>query len=757
MIILNETAFTLAPLAGQVNYPGRSMTVIVKGTFRLLDGRVAEPLEEQEYTSGDQPYPGDEEQEGPSRYESDLCPFKPRTDLLLVGSCYPPRAPVAECKVGFHVGRHGGELRVIGDRRFEKGLLRVSVTDPLPFERMELRAEKAFGGPGFPANPHGKGVEVLEQDGRKVQPLPNIESPKDPVTSPKSRPQPAMFAPFGRMWERRMQQAGTYDERWQKERWPWFPKDFDWAHFNSAAPEMQVDGYLHGDEPVRLTNLHPDFPEFESSLPGIRVRAFSNRLVDREARFAELEMNLDTVWVDADEHTLVLVWRGVQEVESEELDDVEHLYVVAEELANDPADTADWRHRFDRRLASLAAPEEDDVVDDLGEAPQEGEVSAAEDDAEDSDAGFDAESANIDAELAAAGVDAEEAVRRLSAQAPVDEEDEDAPAPEPLAEPWTRERVAASREAGEDLSDAPLGGLDLSALDLQGLDLSGADLSGANLRGANLSEAILSEVRLDGADLSGAKLSGANLAGATADSLKLCEAELLEADLAGVVLRNLDASRASLAGANFEDAELPAAVFDGCDGSGAVFSGCRLQDASFRGGNLTAAIFAGASLERVRFSDVRMETAVLEGALATGADFSNADLKGLRASEQGRFNEAVFAGARGDDSIWAESDLSGSDLAGVDFPGADFTGAVLAGADLHAADLREARLLKADLRGAVLREVDLFRGNLERADASEADLRGSNLYEVNLLGTVLDDARLDGADLGKTLLAGEDS
>ena len=84
MEFVNLTQFQFAYLPGRNNFPGHSLTLIVKGTFKLRPAEVAIPVEDQPFPTGDELYPDDEEGTGAPRYENDFAPFKPRTDLLLV-------------------------------------------------------------------------------------------------------------------------------------------------------------------------------------------------------------------------------------------------------------------------------------------------------------------------------------------------------------------------------------------------------------------------------------------------------------------------------------------------------------------------------------------------------------------------------------------------------------------------------------------------------------------------------------------------
>jgi hypothetical protein len=51
--------------------------------------------------------------------------------------------------------------------------------------------------------------------------------------------------------------AGTYDEKWEKERLPLLPVDFNERYYQCAPEDQQVLGYSKGGEPVELHHLSP--------------------------------------------------------------------------------------------------------------------------------------------------------------------------------------------------------------------------------------------------------------------------------------------------------------------------------------------------------------------------------------------------------------------------------------------------------------------------------------------------------------------
>ena len=259
--------------------------------------------------------------------------------------------------MAFQVGKHRHVLRVSGDRYWGARTGRWVATEPEPFTEMPLAWARALGGEGYGPNPVGKGLsEAVGLDGVLRRPLPNVEDPAALVTSPDDRPEPAGLGPLSPLWAQRRAKLGTYGDDYVERHWPWFPEDFDWAYFNAAPAALQVEGYLRGDEPVVLENLHPEHQRYVSRLPGLRVRCFVTRVGERgEERFDEVEMRLDTLWIDADAERLVLVWRGWTGVADEDFEEVRHAFIVTEPTTEAPRGLDHYRVRLADRLAEEAA------------------------------------------------------------------------------------------------------------------------------------------------------------------------------------------------------------------------------------------------------------------------------------------------------------------------------------------------------------------------------------------------------------------
>lgn len=194
------------------------------------------------------------------RYDIDLGPPKPATDILLNGHAYAQGTqPVEELHVGFRVGSMKRLAKVSGDRYWRRGMLLTSASKAVPFMRMPLVYERAFGGDApdaehGSANPLGRGV-APDADGRVW--LPNVELLTNPVSKPGDRPAPMSFGPIPCHWPERRQYAGTHDEAWLEQRYPLPPQDLDPRHWQLAPAAQQVEGHLRGGEEVVLVNLTP--------------------------------------------------------------------------------------------------------------------------------------------------------------------------------------------------------------------------------------------------------------------------------------------------------------------------------------------------------------------------------------------------------------------------------------------------------------------------------------------------------------------
>jgi uncharacterized protein YjbI with pentapeptide repeats len=655
-----------APLAAattcwQLDPPREALTLVVKATFDLVAGARATIREEPDALSGDV-YAGDD-LAGSLVYASDFAISKVRADVVLTGHACAPGGSATSARVTFRFGdpaTTGGFERavdVLGDRVWSRVGIAMAPGDPAPFERMPLVYERAFGGPGFAANPVGI-------------PLPNLEDPDHRIQAPGRAASPACFAPIPPLWKERWSKLGTFDAAWLASRWPYFPADFDAAHFQ-AAPRSQQLEQIRGDETYRISGAGAEV--LGGALPGLRARAFA---LLGAGDLVEISLRLDTAAFDADEAKVNLVWRGSFEVSDEEAPEIETLFVCTEELARDPRPLEEIR----ALLVEAVAPSgpEDEVASERAPPP------------------------------------------------PPD------PAARAAAREALLTRVAAGEALdGADLADAELVDLDLRGRSLVGANLKGAVLRGCCLAGADLSGAVLAGADLTDADLTGAVLAGADLVGATLAAAILDEADLEGADLSGVRAPGASFRRARgeavqlasgtftdarfddarLAGADFTEAKLDRAGFEGAalpevrlyhaSGEGARFDGARLDEARCDDANLVKCSFAGAHAPSSVWEKATISGSVFTGANLAGASFSRATCEGVVFhrvdAREARFMRARLAGA----------ELVGANLLEADFERADLGAADLRGANLHGAETWRAKLGGAKLDRAIVTATKL--------------------------------------------------
>lgn len=339
MELINPTPLVLQAIPQQIRRNGFILVLIVKGTFEVRgDGRLKLATEQLPVLFGDE-Y-NDPDQGGSVRFEADLTPFKPRTDIILAGHAHSPLGkPTTHLEVGLQVGTRKHALVVFGDRYWDANTVHDGMTPTEPFTTMPLVYERAFGGMDelngavYEANPVGRGFMVDRPPDDHPFPLPNLERPDQLIRTWQDRPPPAGFGVVGKTWQPRAGHLGTYDEQWQETLAPGPPKDFRSDFFNSAPAELQIQSYLRGDEPVQLTNLTPD-GLLRFQLPGLQIQAGVTRTERDERGYSqegttrthEPAMHLDTLGLLPDQRRFFLVWRGhcpIGDLTAQDVDRVE--------------------------------------------------------------------------------------------------------------------------------------------------------------------------------------------------------------------------------------------------------------------------------------------------------------------------------------------------------------------------------------------------------------------------------------------------
>jgi hypothetical protein len=315
--LINATGMAAGYTLGMEPSGAERLVVAVKGTF-TLPARGEEPTlaEEQVPLTDADKFTGEPGLSAVTA-ECDWAPYKPRCDILLNGSAHAPGGkPAQRVQVGIKIGNWQKLFTVVGDRMWRGGPVPRAGT-PEPFEVMPISYDRAFGGVDnfhpdpaqhrtYLPNPVGRGYHrLLEPYLVDNTPLPNSEESNAPVTTPNGDYRPMSFGPIGRNFLARYPLAGTYDQNWQDNVFPFLPADFNPAYFQAAPEDQQVDK-IAGGEPVILLNLTPDgrrdFPLPQVDVPVV----FFRRKGGRE----EIKGTIDTVLIEPDMQRLSLVWRA---------------------------------------------------------------------------------------------------------------------------------------------------------------------------------------------------------------------------------------------------------------------------------------------------------------------------------------------------------------------------------------------------------------------------------------------------------------
>ncbi len=260
--LANRTPFK-AERTWIVDKDGRKhWTVVVKATFDISPDGTTEIAEEQLEPTPAPQYVG-EDGVSSLQYEMDLVHAKPGTDVYVNGYAHAPRGkPTDRVVVGLQVGPRQKALEVTGDRTYERDVTSVSPSAPLPFVKLPLVYERAYGGfdathPDplhqvmFAANPIGVGV-AKSSASLLGKPVANISVPGQAPTHGA-----AGYGAIGSHWEPRCKFAGTYDGAWIEQRKPLLPTDYDPRFAMCAPADQQFAPYLRGGEQIGLVNMNP--------------------------------------------------------------------------------------------------------------------------------------------------------------------------------------------------------------------------------------------------------------------------------------------------------------------------------------------------------------------------------------------------------------------------------------------------------------------------------------------------------------------
>lgn len=317
MELINATRMTAGYNMGLEPSGRELLVVVIKGTFVLP--KPGEPVrlhEEQLPLIMADTFTGAPGFSAPV-HEIDFAPRKPACDVLLVGHARAPAGTqVTRLRAGIRVGPMEKVFDVVGDRVWQAGLTGITASAPQHFTEMPVSYDRAFGGAdqnsedesehdAYLPNPVGRGWHKhLKNAWVDGTPLPNTEEIGKPVGFPGDKCKPMALGPLGRGWPQRARFAGTYDQKWLDDVFPFLPADFDERYYQ-AAPEEQHVPLPKGPMDVVLSGFTADgicqftLPHFEAP-----VHVFPRR-GDRENYLAIL----DTIVLEPDRDRFTLTWR----------------------------------------------------------------------------------------------------------------------------------------------------------------------------------------------------------------------------------------------------------------------------------------------------------------------------------------------------------------------------------------------------------------------------------------------------------------
>lgn len=250
-------------------------------------------------------------------FEAEHGPPKPCCDVIVHAYAYAPDRAATEVETRLRVGDAIDKgLRVYGDRRYQLHSGSLRLDDPEPFERVPICYEKAYGGPGWPANPIGVGHQEDPRAlvGTLAPAVETIDDVPEPTT--------AGLGPIPAYWSPRAELAGRYDARWHADKRPLLPDDHDPRHACCAPLDQQAQ--LVGGEQVELLHLTPS-GRLAFHLPALDLRSETTIC----GRVREDQARLTTVAIDAERGTLALIWQVAFTVAEDRVDylDACHLHL----------------------------------------------------------------------------------------------------------------------------------------------------------------------------------------------------------------------------------------------------------------------------------------------------------------------------------------------------------------------------------------------------------------------------------------------
>ena len=289
-------------------------------------------------------------------WESDFAPYKPKCDVLVANAVSRPPTGMLSALAGHKATRWGcgisltwsdpqgatwqwvKQLAVTGPRKFGRtGLSAPSLCAEVPIDwrwacggQIKQPAQDQVGADGQLLQAAGSqrwqidernplGLGLCTDAG---QPAPQLELSLDQPYhgGPAASYTPVSLTPLARAWLPRRHLAGTYDNAWLKQQWPLPPLDFDFAYWNCAPADQQIDHPGPGAQIVLLNLYSPSASPKPVRWPADADGRWHGRLPPNElyalwrlhaGPMIDRPLNLDTLVVDMATRQIHATYRAV--------------------------------------------------------------------------------------------------------------------------------------------------------------------------------------------------------------------------------------------------------------------------------------------------------------------------------------------------------------------------------------------------------------------------------------------------------------
>lgn len=252
----------------------------------------------------------------------DLIPFKPTTDVLVVGTARPPRGkPTTAWDAGLRMPGREKRLRLYGPRVWRYSLLSGwTLSPPEATTGVALLYENAYGGVADPANdrfeegefypdnPFGCGfVGRSRPDTGREHRAAQIEAWDGAISRFGKDVPVGGVGPVPGFFPSRARHMGTYDAAWEEQHKPNIPLDMDMRYWQCAPEDQQSGRYLREGDALTLEGFCSAGPLTLSMPPFTAMTVAHFQDGHNEAG----QLRLDTVQVDLDRRHLSLRYHRI--------------------------------------------------------------------------------------------------------------------------------------------------------------------------------------------------------------------------------------------------------------------------------------------------------------------------------------------------------------------------------------------------------------------------------------------------------------